>query len=327
MITRRVFVGSLAGGLLAAPLVVEAQQAGKVYKIGVLNAESRETTGAPRFLAKALAQLGYVEGQNLIIEWRFADGNPARLPELAADLVRLKVAVILTAFMAEIVAVKQTTASIPVIMISSVDPVGNGLVESLARPGGNITGRTIQPPEFGGKLVALLKEAVPQLSRLAVVWDAAYPGFRAFYEYAEIAGRALGVTIHSIEMRQPDDVDPGLAQITKVRSNGLTVWPTNAILIQLPRIVNFAEQHRLPIIFPTGRVLSGGGLMAYGSNTDEQYRRIGAYVDKILKGAKPADLPIEQPTKFDLVINLKAAKALGLTIPPSLLARADEVIQ
>jgi putative ABC transport system substrate-binding protein len=271
--------------------------------------------------------LGYVEGQNLRIEWRFADGNTGRLPELAADLVRLKVDVILAGFMAEVLAVKEATSSIPVVMISSVDPVGNGVVASLARPGGNITGRTIQPPEFGGKLVALLKEAVPQLSQLGVVWDPDYPGFRAFYQHAEIAARSLGVTLHSIEMRPPFDVDAALARITKDRANGLMVWPSNAISSHMPRIVDFAEQNRLPTMFPSRRILSGGGLMSYGLDIDEQWRGVAVYVDKILKGAKPGDLPVEQPTKFELVINLKTAKALGLTIPPSLLARADQVIE
>jgi len=323
---RRFLLTSLASAV-AAPLAVAAQQAGKVYRIGVLSADSRESTAVPRFLPKQLSELGYVEGRNLQIEWRFADGNIARLPDLAADLVRLKVAVILPAFMAEILAVKQATNSIPVVMISAADPVGNGLVASLAHPGGNITGRTIQPPEFGGKLVALLKEAAPQLSRLAVGWDPTYPGFRAFYQHAEIAARALGISLHPVEMRAPADVDPALAQITKERANGLTVWPTNATFMHMAQIMKFAEQNRLPTIFPIPRLGSSGGLMAYGTNTEEQYRRVASYVDRILKGAKPADLPVEQPTKFELIINLKTAKALGLTIPPSLLARADQVIE
>jgi putative ABC transport system substrate-binding protein len=200
-------------------------------------------------------------------------------------------------------------------------------VASLAHPGGNITGRTIQPPEFGGKLVALLKEAYPPLSRLAVGWDPTYPGFRAFYQHAEIAAQVLGITLHPVEMRGPGDVEPALAQITKERANGLTVWPTNATFMRMTQIMKFAELNRLPTIFPVPRLGGSGGLMAYGTNTEEQYRRVATYVDRILKGAKPADLPVEQPTKFELVINLKTAKALGLTIPPSLLARADQVIE
>jgi putative ABC transport system substrate-binding protein len=315
-------------GAFAVPLDAVAQPPPRVHRIGVLNADSRETAAAPRFLVEQLARLGYVEGRNLTIEWRFAEGDTARLPGLAADLVRLNVAVILTAFMAEVLAAKQATSSIPVVMMASADPVGNGLVASLARPGGNVTGRTIQPPEFGGKLVALLKEAVPRLSRLAVGWDPAFPSFRAFYQHSEIAARALGIALHSIEMRGPSDVDTALAQIMKARANGLTVWPTNATFMHMARIMKFAEQNHLPTIFPVPRLMrSGDGLMAYGTNTEEQYRQAATFVDKILKGAKPADLPVEQPTKFELVINLRTVRALGLTIPPSLLARADQVIE
>ena len=171
------------------------------------------------------------------------------------------------------------------------------------------------------------KEASPQLSRLAVGWDPTFPGFKAFYQHAEIAARTLGITLHSVEMRGLDDVDPALAQILKARADGLTVWPTNATFMRMTQIMKFAEQNRLPTILPVPRLASSGGLMAYGTNTEEQYRRVATYVDKILKGAKPADLPVEQPTKFELVINLKTAKALGLTIPPSVLARADQVIE
>jgi putative ABC transport system substrate-binding protein len=183
------------------------------------------------------------------------------------------------------------------------------------------------PPEFGGKLVALLKEAVPQLSRLAVGWDPAFPGFRAYYQHSEIAARALGITLHSIEMRGPGDINTGLEQITKQRANGLTVWPTNATFLHMTRIMKFAEENRLPTIFPVPRLVSSGGLTAYGPDTDEQYRQVAAYVAKILKGAKPGDLPVEQPTKFTLAINLKTAKALGLTIPQTLLLQADQIIE
>ena len=325
---RRTLLSTLTGGLLAVPLAAQAQQATRVYRIGVLNADSRDTAAAPRFLVEQLAQLGYVEGRNLTIEWRFADGDTERLPGLAADLARLNVAVILTAFMAEVFAAKQATRSIPVVMMASADPVANGLVASLARPGGNVTGRTIQPPEFGGKLVALLKEAVPQLSRLAVGWDPAFPGFRAFYQHSEVAARALGIALHSVELRGPNDVATALAQITRARANGLTVWPTHATFMHMGRIMTFAEQNHLPTIFPVPRLVrSGDGLMAYGTSTEEQYRQAAMFVDKILRGAKPADLPVEQPTKFELVISLRTARALGLTIPPSLLQRADQVIE
>ncbi len=255
------------------------------------------------------------------------DGDAGRLPELAADLVRAKVDVILTNFMSETRAAKQATTSIPIVMLASVDPVGNGLVASLARPGGNVTGMTIQPPEFGGKQVELLKQAVPQISRLAVVWDPLYPGFMPFYEHAEMAARTLGIRLQSIEVRQPGDVDAAFAQIMKGHSQGLAVWPTTVISASMKRILDFALQKRLPTIYPTRTFMDAGGLMSYGTSFDEVFRRVAVYIDKILKGAKPADLPVEQPTKYDLVINLKEARALGLTIPQSLLQRADEVIR
>jgi putative ABC transport system substrate-binding protein len=268
-----------------------------------------------------------VEGKSLLIEWRFADGDTERLPALAADLVRSNVDIIVAAFMSEIHAARQATTVIPIVMVQAVDPVPNGLVASLAHPGGNMTGMTIQPAEFGGKLVELLKQAVPQLSRLAVVWDPLYPGFRPFYEHAEIAARTLGITLQSIEVRQASDIDVAFARITKERYQGLTVWATNVIGVNIKRFLDFALQNRLPTIYPTRAYMHVGGLMSYSPSRDEVYRRTAAYIDKILKGAKPADLPVEQPTKYELVINMKTARALGLTIPQSLLARADEIIQ
>jgi putative ABC transport system substrate-binding protein len=324
---RRTFVALVLGGLLAVPLAAEGQPVTKVYRLGILTVQSRQRAPLYRLLPQALRELGYVEGQNLVIEWRFAEGHVARLPELAADLVRLNVDVILAAFMPEILAAKQATNSIPIVMVSSVDPVGNGLVASLSRPGANITGMAIQPPEFGGKQVELIKQAVPSLSRLAVVWDPLYPGFMAFYKHAETAARVLGITLQSIEVQQASDFEAAFARLAKERPNGLAVWPTNIIGVQNARIQSFAEQNRLPIIYPTKAFMDTGGLISYGVNVDEQFRRVATYVDRVLKGAKPADLPVEQPTKFELVINLKTAKTLGLTIPPSLLGRADEVIQ
>jgi putative ABC transport system substrate-binding protein len=326
--TRRTFLGTLACSLLATPLAGGAQQAGKVPRIGVLAVGSASSESARiQAFRQGLRELEYVEGKNLMVEWRFADGDTGRLPGLAGDLVRSNVDIIVAAFMSEILAARQATGVIPVVMVASVDPVPNGLVASLARPGGNMTGMTIQPPEFGGKLVALLKEAVPQLSRLAVVWDPLYPGFRPFYEHAQLAARTLGITLQSVEVRQSGDIDVAFTRITKERYQGLTAWPTNVMAVNIKRIIDFALQNRLPTIYPTRAYMAIGGLMSYSPNRDEVYRRIAAYIDKILKGAKPADLPIEQPTTFELVINLKTAKALGLTIPPSLLGRADEVIQ
>jgi putative tryptophan/tyrosine transport system substrate-binding protein len=311
---------------IATPLA-QAQQPGKLWRLGVLSATSRETAAAYRFLPNPLRELGYVEGQNLMIEWRFADGDAGRIPELAADLVHANIDVILTTFMSEIQAARQATTSIPIVMAAAADPVGNGLVASLARPGGNITGMTIQPPEFGEKQVELLKQAVPRLSRLAIVWDPLYPGFRPFYEHAEMAARTLGIQVESIGVRQPSDIDVAFARITKGRFQGLAVWPTDVISVNMRRILTFALQHRLPTIYPTRTFMDAGGLMSYGVSFEEVFRRVAVYIDKILKGAKPAHLPVEQPTKYDLIISLKEAKALGLTIPQSLLLRADEVLQ
>jgi putative ABC transport system substrate-binding protein len=325
---RRAFITMVGRSILAAPLAVEAQQASKVWNLGVLSAGRRDGSPVYRFLPKALRELGYVEGPNLMIAWRFADGDAARLPELAADLVRSNVDIIVAGFMSEIHAARQATTVIPIVGIGLVDPVANGIVASLARPGGNITGMTIQPPEFGGKQVELLKQAVPKLTRLAVVWDPLYPGFKPFYEHAEMAARTLGiVTMKSIEVRQTGDIDVAFARITKERFQGLAIWPTNVIAVNIKRFLDFASQNRLPAIYPTRGYMDVGGLMSYSTNIEEVNRRIATYIDKILKGAKPADLPVEQPTKYDLVINLKEARAIGLTLPHSLLLRADQVIE
>jgi putative ABC transport system substrate-binding protein len=325
---RRTFLGTVAGAVLAAPLVAEAQVPGKVWRLGILSAASRDSASpAYRLLPKMLSELGYVERQNLMIEWRFADGDAERLPELARDLVRSNVDIIVAGFMSEIHAARQATTVIPIVGMSLVDPVPNGLVASLARPGGNLTGMTIQPPEFGGKQVELLKQAVPKLTRFAVLWDPLYPGFRPFYEHAEVAARSLGITMQSIEVREASDIDVAFARITKGRFEGLAIWPTNVMVVNIKRFLDFALQNRLPAIYPTKSYMPVGGLMSYSTNIEEVTRRNASYIDRILKGAKPGDLPVEQPTKYDLVINLKEARAIGLTIPPSLLARADEVIE
>jgi len=325
-VDRRVFVaGSIA--LLTGPHAAEAEQARKVWRIGVLSAGPRQGTISQQLLPKALRELGYVEGENLIIDWRFAEGDRARLPELASELVRLKVDAIVTTFNSEALAARQATTTIPIVMTGTWDPVGIGLVASLSHPGGNVTGMTTQPVEFAGKQIELLKQAVPQVSRVAVLWDPTYPGFAAGYKHAEMAARALGVVLQSHEVRQPTDIEPALARIVRDNANGLAIWPTNFMVVQMPRMLEFAAQRRLPTMFPSTTFMRTGALMAYGVNQAEQYRRIAAFIDKILKGAHPGDLPVEQPTKFELVINLKTAKALGLTIPPSLLARADQVIE
>jgi putative ABC transport system substrate-binding protein len=317
----------LTFSLFIAPLAIEAQHAGKVWRLGVLVAGSRDNSGTYRLLPKALREIGYVEGQNLMIEWRFADGDAGRLPELAADLVRSNIDIIVGAYMSESQAARQATTVVPIVGVNLIDPVANGLVASLARPGGNLTGTASQPPEFGGKHVQLLKEAAPKLTRLAVVWDPLFPGFKPFYEHAEIAARTLGITIQSIEVRQPRDIDVAFARITKERFDGLAIWPTNVMFVNIKRFLDFALQNRLPTIYPTRLYIDLGGLMSYSPNLEDTFRRIASYIDRILKGAKPADLPVSQPTKYDLVINLKEARAIGLTIPNSLLLQATQVIE
>jgi ABC-type uncharacterized transport system substrate-binding protein len=313
--------------LFIAPLAIEAQQAGKVWRLGFLGGGSRDSGTAYRLLPKALRELGYVEGQNLVIEWRFANGDAGRLPELATDLVRANVDIIVAGWMSEALAARQATTVVPIVGISMVDPVANGLVASLARPGGNLTGTASQPPEFGGKHVELLKEAAPKLTRLAVVWDPLFPGFKPYYEHAEIAARTLGITMQSIEVRQPRDIDVAFARITKERLYGLLIWPTGGMVVNIRRFLDFAAQNRLPAIYPGRAYMDVGGLMSYSPNLEDTYRRIVSYIDRILKGAKPADLPVSQPTKYDLVINLKEARAIGLTIPQTLLLQATQVIE
>jgi putative ABC transport system substrate-binding protein len=325
--TRRIALAVVLAMILSMPHAAGAQQAQKVWRIGILSAVSRDSTASYRFLPKMLGELGYVEGQNLMIEWRFAEGDAERLPELATDLVRSHVDIIVAAFMSEVIAARRATTVIPIVGLALVDPVPNGLVSSLARPGGNITGMTIQPPEFGGKQVELLKQAVPKLTRLAVLWDPLYPGFRPFYEHAEIAARTLGITMQSIEVQQASDIDVAFARITKGRFEGLWIAPTGVIAVNIKRFLDFAVQNRLPAIYPTKSLMHLGGLMSYSADIEAVYRRSASYIDRILTGAKPADLPVEQPTKYDLVINLKEARAIGLTIPPSLLARADQLIE
>jgi len=313
--------------LFIAPLAIEAQHAGKVWRLGVLVFGSRDNSGSSRLLSKALREIGYVEGQNLMIEWRFADGDAGRLPELAADLVRSNIDIIVGIGMSGIQAARQATTVVPIVGHNLIDPVANGLVASLARPGGNLTGTASQPPEFGSKHVQLLKEAAPKLTRLAVIWDPLYPGFKPFYEHAEIAARTLGITIQSIEVRQPRDIDVAFARITKERFDGLLIWPTNVISVNIKRFLDFALQNRLPTIYPTRLFIDRGGLMSYSPNLEEKFRMTASYIDRILKGAKPADLPVAQPTKYDLVINLKEARAIGLTIPQTLLLQATQVVE
>ncbi len=326
MTTRRAFIGTLAGAL-AAPLVAEAQAPAKVPRIGFLSPLSR--TDDPRLEAflQGLRELGYVEGQTIAIEYHFAEGRPERLPALAAELVRLKVDVIVTAAPAASEAAKQATSTIPIVFGVAGDPVAVGLVASLARPGGNITGLASIAPEVVGKQLELLKEVAPKVSRVAILQNPSNPGHPVVLRQAESAARALGVQLHIVEARIPSEIEAAFAAMRSHRAGGVLVLRDALFLAQRTQIAALAAKSRLPAVYGFREQAEAGGLMAYGANVSLMYWRAATYVDKILKGARPADLPVEQPTKFELVINLKTAKALGLTIPPSLLQRADEVIQ
>jgi putative ABC transport system substrate-binding protein len=327
---RRVFIGTLSG-LLAAPLAVEAQQPTKIARIGYLSLNLVPNRHLLEAFSQGLRDVGYVEGRNVVIEYRDAEGKPERLPALAAELVALKVDVIVTGGgTPPALAPKQATKTIPIVFASAPDPVTDGLVTSLARPGGNVTGSSNLNPELVGKCLEQLKQAVPGVSRVAVLWQPGGIGERTeedMLKEAETATRALGVRLQLVEARGPADIDRAFSDITRGRAGALAVLGSVMFLNERRRLVDLAAKNRLPAVYAQREFVDAGGLMAYGPNVADLFRRAATYVDKILKGAKPGDLPIEQPTKFDLVVNLKTAKALGLTIPPSLLLRADQVIE
>jgi ABC-type uncharacterized transport system substrate-binding protein len=329
VIDRRTFLAGTGAVLLAAPFAAEAQSGAKIPKIGILQVGTSASGG---HLATAFKQemrdRGYVEGQGVLFEQRFGEGKRERLSEAAREMVRLKVDIIVTSTDEGIAAVKQQTRTIPIVMANSTDPVGTGFVVSLARPGGNITGNSSMSPELNGKRLELLKEVVPGLSRVAILWNPDIRGAVLDYKETEGAARALHLQLQSVEVTRPDDLDGAFAAMTAGHADALVVPAVNPLaFVNRSQIVRLAHRHRLPSIYGTKDYADAGGLMAFGPNVVGQWRRAATYVDKILKGAKPADLPVEQPTKFELVINLKTAKALGLTIPPSMLQRADEVIQ
>ena len=326
MITRRGFIGTLAAGL-TVPLAGEAQAPVKVPRIGFLSLLS--LTADPRLEAflQGLRELGYVDGQTVAIEFRFAEGKPERLPALAAELARLKVDVIVTTAPASTEAAKRATSTIPIVFAVSGDPVAVGLVASVARPGGNITGLASIAPEVVGKQLELLKEVAPKISRVAILQNPSNPGHPVVLRQAETAARVLGVQLHTAQARTPPEIDAAFAAMRGQHVDGVLVVRDALVLAQRRQIAALAAKSRLPAVYGFRENAEAGGLMAYGANVPLMYRRAATYVDKILKGAKPADLPVEQPTKFELIINLKTARALGLTIPKSLLQRADEVIQ
>ena len=329
MISRRRFVAIANAALVVGPFAVEAQHASrKTPVIGLLDATSAsaraELVAAFR---DGLREFGYVEGRNIRIEYRWAEGRFDRLPGLAADLVRISVDIIAAFAIPAALAAKDATTTIPIVMVGVTDPVERGLVASLARPGGNITGVSTLSAELSAKRLELLKELVPGLKRVAVLWNPANPGKAGDWREVQLAARALGVIVQSREVREPNDFEKAFNLISKDRPDALFALGDPLVLHQRSRIVAFAAQKHLPAIYEQKVYADAGGLVAYGPDFRELYRRGASYVGKILKGAKPADLPVEQPAKFELVINVKTATALGLTIPPSVLARADQVIE
>ncbi len=329
MSLRTLVIAALLVAVAAACPPVDAQRAPKAAKIGLLNPSTPAATA--HFLEafrQGLRELGHVEGKTFILELRYGEGRAERLPDLARELVSLKVDVIVTATDPAIAAVKQQTQTVPIVMANSTDPVGTGFVASLASPGGNITGLSRDLPELSGKRMELLREAVPRLSRVAFIWNPGVAGTALEYKETEGAARSLRLQLQSVEVRRADDLDRAFSTVTKGRAQALILAGANPVLFaNQGQIVSFARRNRLPSIYPIKEFVDAGGLMSYGASNADQWRRAATFVDKILKGRKPADLPVEQPTRFELVINMKTAKALGITFPPTILIRADQVIQ
>ena len=319
---------TLALGVFGAPLAADAQRPAKVPRIGylVLSPLALTPTAEREAFLQGLRELGYVEGQSIAIEYRSANWNPELLPDLAAELVALKVEVIV-AVPGAIDAARKATKTIPIVIPAAAEPVETGLVASFARPGGNITGTSASFPEMEGKRLQLLKEAVPKATRVAVLWNPSNDDELPQFKHLQSAARSLRVTLQSHEVKVPNDVQPALTTMAKRRPDALVISVSPLTTAYRPIIVEFATKNRLPTMFATRADVEAGGLMSYAPSFPEVFRRAAGYVDKILKGAKPGDLPIEQPTKFEFVINIKTAKALGLTIPQSLGLRADQLIQ
>jgi len=321
---RREFITLLGGTMAVWPLAARAQQAGKMWRIGYITHAPNPVYEA---LFERLRELGYVEGQNTIIERRYAQGKAEKFQEFAAEMVRLKADLIITLTTPAALAAKNATTTIPIVIPTAIDPVGTGLIASLARPGGNITGGAILTGELAGKRLEVLKEVVPTLSRVAVLWNGVNPANALAWRATQGAAGALGVTPQSHEVRGAKDFEIAFARMTQERPDALFVLDDALTSQYRKEIADFAIQKRLPSVFATKDRVEAGGLMSYGPPYVEMMRRAASQVDKILKGAQPTDLPMEQPTTFELVINLKTAKAIGLTMPPTLLARADEVIE
>jgi putative tryptophan/tyrosine transport system substrate-binding protein len=314
--------------LLAVAVKAEAQQAKKIPRIGFFIGSSPAAIAARiEAFRQGLRDLGYVEGKNIVIEWRYAEGKLDRLPALAAELVRLKIDIIGTGSPATTRAAKEATVTIPIVMAQDTDPVANGFVASLARPGGNITGLSTLAPELSGKQLELLKETVPRLSRMAVLGNSTLPGNAQALKEMELAAGAFKVQLQYVDVLDLKDIETAFRAVSKGRADAVLVLGNPIFLSQRIQITDLAVKSRLPAIYERPEYVDDGGLMTYGVNINELYRRAATYVDKILKGAKPADLPVEQPKKFELIINLKAAKQIGLTIPPEVLARATRLIK
>ena len=335
---RRTFMALASGSLVVAPLAAEAQSAAKAAPLIGILFPFTSPGGSPPFsssgplpvdnpLRLGLRDLGYIEGENVRFEYRYSAGHDERFPALAAELVTMKVDVIVAATVTAIRAAQRATTTIPIVMIFSSDPVRLGLVKSLARPGGNATGLASLTFDLAPKRLELFREAIPKLKRVTVLVNPTNPTVREGVSQSEVAGQTLGVRVRTFEVKEPAGLNLGFSAILRERPDGLIVLPDPLLSSQTPRIVEFAAKNRLPAMYGAREFVDAGGLMSYAIDFVEHTRRAGGYIDKILKGANPATLPVEQPTKFEFVINLKTAKALGLTIPPSLLQRADEVIQ
>jgi len=327
-VERLAFIAAVGTGLFAGPLTAVAQPAGKVYRMGWLaGTVSTQEKNELEALRTGLRELGYVEGKNIVIEYRWAEAKYDRLPELAAELVSLRVDVIVTGGTAATQAAMQATTTIPIVMTATGDPLRTGLVASLARPGGNVTGVTQLGAEIAGKRLQILIDAVPNVSRVAFLQNQANASHKPYFHDLQVAARGLGLTLQPVDVQEPGEFEKVFAAMMRERPNALLVTGDFVHRLRKAWIIDFAAKKRLPAMYQLKEYVEAGGLMSYGTGVRDNYRRAATYVDKILKGAKPADLPIEQPTAFELVINLKTAKALGLTIPPSLLARADQVIE
>jgi putative ABC transport system substrate-binding protein len=325
---RKLFIHiALSAMLFALSFEAKAQEPKKVPRIGFLTTSPSVFPGRIEAFRQGLRELGYVEGKNIVIEWRYAEGKLDRLPALTAELVRLKVDVIVTGGPTATGFLKKATTTIPIVMGFDTDPVGNGLVASLARPGGNITGLSVLSPELGGKRLEILKDVVPKLSRVAVLGSSTLPGNTQTLRETELAAGALGVKLQHFDVLSPMDMEAAFRRAVKERADAVLALGNTVLNAHRTQVAGLAVKSRLPAMYYAAEFVEAGGLMFYGVEFADLFRRAATYVDKILKGAKPADLPVEQPMKFEFIINLKTAKQMGLTIPPNVLARADKVIR